>query len=369
MSPLWPRYDQGSLALISSVAAWAGAPTGHKTLPELDQLLQSYRNVVMLLYDGMGMVTLEKHLPPDSFLRSHLKRSLSATYPSTTSAATTTLESGLTPAQHGWLGWSLYFPEIDQPVDLFINRNSLTGEPAAERSVVWQYQPYTKIFDRINQAGQAWAGLFSTYSDPPYHDLDSIYQGIIDRCAEPGRHYCYAYWNDPDHTMHGTGTCSGETRNVMLDLDQKTAAFADRLSADTLLLITADHGLVDAEHVYIEDHPALAEALLRPPTVEPRAAALYVREAYMERFPALFEAAFPGHFLLMKSRDAVLSGLFGPGTLHPRTLQNAGDYMAFSLDRTTLNWRRKDDPLKGVHAGLTADEMRVPLIVFGKEAE
>ena len=367
MSPVWPKYEEGSLALISSVAAYFGAPTGHRTLSCLDRLLETgkYRNVIMLLYDGMAIATLKQHLPENSFLRTHVLRTISASYPSTTTAATTTLETGLSPAEHAWLGWSVYFPEIDEQVELFTNRNALTMEKASVENAGSVYMPYMSIFEKINTAGQARAAMLSPFSDPPYRGPDEILPALIKACQEPGRHYFYSYFGDPDHTMHLEGVTSPEVTRIMREIDEKTAAFAAALPADTLLLVTADHGLVDAEHLYIEDHPALQEAFLRPHAVESRAAAMYVKEEYRERFPQLFEEAFPGRFLLMTGEEAIESGLFGPGDKHPRLAVNAGDYMALSLDNACLQWKRKDNPLKGVHAGMTADEMLVPLIVYG----
>ena len=367
MSPLWPRYDRGSLALISSIAAYFGAPTGHGTLPELDGILAAggYRNVVLMLYDGMGDAILEQHLPPESFLRRHVRGRLYATFPSTTAAATTTLESGLSPAQHGWLGWSVWFPEIGQTVDVFTNRNSETGEKVGDTSVAETYMPYTTIFERINRAGQAEARLCSAFSDPPCGDFESIVRAVTDGCRAPGRHYFYGYWNNPDHQMHESGVGAPEVTQVMRDLDAASEALARDLPEDTLLLFTADHGLVDGEMLYLEDHPELAAALERPPSVEPRAAALYVKPECRDAFPELFERAFPGRFLLMTGREAVDSGLFGPGERHPLVYRNAGDYMALSLGSACLKWAREDHELVGVHAGLTAAEMRVPLIVAG----
>ena len=369
MSPLWPRYEDGGLALISSISAYFGAPTGHRTLDWLDRKLAKgrWRNIVMLLYDGMGMAALRDHLPKESFLCSNVAAVLSSTYPSTTTAATTTLESGLSPAEHGWIGWSVFFPELGHAVDLFTNMNSVTGEPEPGGSAARAYMPYLTIFDSISRAGQAKAAAYSAFTDPPCRDLDEIMRKITAGCFEDGRHYFYGYWHDPDHTMHEQGVRAESVRGIMRDLDARTRDFAAGLPDDTLLLVTADHGLVDADNVYIEDHPALQEALECPPSVESRAAALHVKQAYRERFPALFEEAFPGRFLLMNSDAVLASGLLGPGKHHPRLRQSVGDYMAFSLDNACLLWKRREEELVGVHAGLTADEMRVPLIVYGAE--
>ena len=364
-TPVYPDYRLGSLGLISSIAKYFGAPTGHETLPAADALLEGSgcRSVVMYLFDGMSVDALNRHLPPDSFLRKHLVTDISASYPSTTTAATTTLESGLSPAEHGWLGWSLYIPELDRQVDLFPNRDSETGEPAADFNVARHFMPYQSIFSRINEAGQADARLLSAFSDPPVEGLEAMRRAVIDTFKSEGRHYLYAYWNDPDHTMHEEGVNAEGVRTIIRDIDTYIASLARELPKDALLLVTADHGLVDARDVYIADHPEIRNALIRPPTVEPRAAALYVKDEYKDRFPDMFRQAFGDDFLLMTGQEAIDKGLFGPGRRHERLPISAGDFMAFSLNEATLHYKRKEDrELIGVHAGLTEIEMRVPLI-------
>ena len=71
----------------------------------------------------------------------------------------------------------------------------------------------------------------------------------------------------------------------------------------------------------------------------------------------------------MTGEEAIASGLFGPGEAHPRLRQNVGDYFSVSTADACLNWRRDDHPLTSVHAGLTADEMLVPLIIFRPESQ
>ena len=112
----FPDYQNCGLNVISSIARYFGAENRHTTLPALDGLLQEkpYRKIVLFLLDGLGMDALAHDCPPDSFFNTHIFRELSAVYPSTTTAATTSIETDYAPGEHGWLGWTLYFHEINQ---------------------------------------------------------------------------------------------------------------------------------------------------------------------------------------------------------------------------------------------------------------
>ena len=74
----FPDYDRSILSIASSVLNCFGVTDcKHKTLPELDELLnKNYKNVIVMLFDGMGTSVLEKHLKEDDFLRQHHMRRL-----------------------------------------------------------------------------------------------------------------------------------------------------------------------------------------------------------------------------------------------------------------------------------------------------
>ena len=67
----FPDYDRSILSIASSVLNYFGVTDcEHKTLPELDELLnKNYKNAIVILFDGMGTSVLEKHLKEDDFLR------------------------------------------------------------------------------------------------------------------------------------------------------------------------------------------------------------------------------------------------------------------------------------------------------------
>ena len=362
MDIIYPDYTNCGVNVTSSLMAYFGAPSCHDHHPDVDALLSSgrYRNAVLMLFDGMGMDALERFCAPDGFFRSHITREMTAVYPSTTACATTSIECARTPAEHGWLGWTLYFEAIDRHVDVFLN--TYNGESVADYRVADNFLPRRFVTRDINAAGEAEAHFISRHCDDiRIEDIDSLFAAVREQCTRPGRHFLYTYWNDPDHTMHEEGVAADGVRDAVLDIERRVEAAAAALPEDTLLLVTADHGLIDARHLYVEDHPDFARILKRDTAVEPRAAAFYVKDEYIKAFPDLFRECFGDSFMLLRREDFIARFL-GPGERNPLLSSLVGDWMALSCGPECINMRRKDFSLKGVHAGLMPQEMRVPLI-------
>ena len=203
MDYIKPDYGNCLVNLSNSILKAFGADTTAPTLKMADDLLEKdHKNVVILLMDAMGTSILEKHLSPDGFLRSHLVGSYSSVFPPTTVAATTSVLSGLFPNEHGWLGWDMYYPELDKNVTVFTNTDQLVegenGEPAdpvpaADFHAGFKYCPYKNIIDKINEAGgKAYAS--SPFMEPFPQELDDVLGRIEALCKEPGKKFIYSYW-------------------------------------------------------------------------------------------------------------------------------------------------------------------------------
>lgn len=362
MSYLKPDYRNCGLNVISSIAGYFGLQLGHPSLPLLDERLakKHYQNVILMLFDGMGMDILSHALPEDAFLRQHVAAPISAVYPSTTTCATTAIECGLSPREHAWLGWTLYFPQIQKPVDIFINLSE--GEPAAEYHVANRFIPRDFIFHRITEAGQAEACSVSPFGDVRVDSLDALFSTTLALAMDEKRRYIYTYWSDPDHTMHEKGCYHEKVLATVQDINNRLERFYAQLPPDTLLLLTADHGLIDGDFKYLEDTPELYQMLLHDTTIETRAVSFHVKPECKAAFPAAFEKIFGGHFLLM-TRDEFIRDYLGDGEIRPQVYDFVGDYMALAIDATCIGNRRSEHELKGVHAGLTPREMLVPLMI------
>ena len=116
-------YNKCLTNLASSISKYFGIEPFHNTLDSLDDALSSNpKNVVLILCDGMGYNILNRTLDKDSFLVSHIKEPISSVFPPTTTAATTSVMTGLNPNEHCWLGWEIYIKDVNNVVIMYQNK-------------------------------------------------------------------------------------------------------------------------------------------------------------------------------------------------------------------------------------------------------
>lgn len=71
---MFADYSNSLVNLSCSVLKRFGAEYGHKTLPCADEWMgKGFRNVVVVLLDGMGCEAIDFHLKEDGFFRSHYR--------------------------------------------------------------------------------------------------------------------------------------------------------------------------------------------------------------------------------------------------------------------------------------------------------
>lgn len=358
-------YKRSLLALISSVSHHFGVETPHATLSEMDKLLsKNYKNVVVMLFDGLGSEILERHLPEESFLRRHMNGSVSSVFPPTTTAATRTMESGLSPIEHGWLGWNLYFDELGEIVSIFPNTIPGTGgKAAADYHVATRYLHHQTIFEKIRKAGHE-AYCISPYSEYKSSSVGEICETVKSLCETDAKKYVYTYWHQPDYDMHDLGTQDARITAHIVDIDRRVMELASSLS-DTLIIVTADHGLVDIDRwINIYDYPTISDCLRRYPTIEARAMSFFVKDGMKEIFEREFSKQFGEYYELLSHEEVMKTELFGKGIPHPLSEGFIGDYVGIATGTVGLDVVTSDEPFKAVHAGGCDTELNVPLIVI-----
>lgn len=363
----YPNYDNCITCVPNSILKYFGINEERQSSALLDSFLKEkeYDNVVVLLLDGMGKCIMDGNLESSGFFCRNLKEVYSSVFPPTTVAATTSMLSGMNPCEHGWLGWDCYYPQIDKNVTVFLNTETETGLPAAEYNVAFKYNGYENVIQKINRV----SGVGSAYAVTPFFEpfpqtFEEISGIIADLCRKPGKKYIYSYWREPDHIMHEKGCYGEDAKTVLKDLEEQVEVLCNSLE-NTLFVITADHGHMDSKGVALSDYPKLLECLVRMPSIEPRALNLFVKTEKHEQFLAEFNKEFGEKFLLISKEEVIEKQLFGPDAEHPAFRGMLGDYLAVATDDLTIfSTREQADFFIGVHAGLTEDEIDIPLIVI-----
>jgi len=363
MKVVFPNYNNCLTNVTNSILKYFGVLTYHETLKELDDYLneKEYKNVVLILYDGMGSNLMNRNLDSKSFLIKNKIKDINAVFPPTTVASTTSVLSGLNPCEHGWLGWDMYYKEEDITASMFTNIKKGTEELAASYNLAKKYYPYTSILELLEPKVNV--SYVSLYGGISYNDLCDMHNKIKGICLNSGRQFVYAYYEEPDHTMHNLGTDNEEVKNIFQDINNKTQELCENLH-DTLVIVVADHGHMNSDMIALSDYPDIKNLLVRDIAIEGRACTFYVKEDKKQEFLKLFKKYFEEYFMLFSHEEVIDKKLFGDGREHIRFRESFGDYMAIAKSNKYFRWDENDKQFVSTHAGLTEDEVLVPLIVF-----
>ena len=130
-----PNYEHSILNTITSILKYYNVETKHKSLESLDNILKKkYRNVVLIILDGMGEHILTP-ISPNGFFKKHEVEKVTSVYPSTTTAALTTYYAGKPPYETGWIAWSQYFKEYGRALDMLSHKESYKGESIKDAKI------------------------------------------------------------------------------------------------------------------------------------------------------------------------------------------------------------------------------------------
>ncbi|MFC7196310.1 alkaline phosphatase family protein [Halosimplex aquaticum] len=233
-------------------------------------------HVVVVLLDGLGWRRWRRDSEDHRFLSRLGERGsvtpLTTVCPSSTATAITTVHTGATPAEHGVLGWDVHLPEHGDIVGAFPHavREDVVGDvaggrtPATESADLVAADPvYPTLVDAGVEAHvvQGSETLGTDYADATFGGAEQVPADgpretarAVRRVVESadGQTYTYAYLPQLDATSHEFGTDSGAYHDALATLTRcLSRELYDRLdpetAAETLLVATADHGMVDLE--------------------------------------------------------------------------------------------------------------------------
>ena len=374
-----PDYNHCILGTISSILKYYNVETKHKTLECLDQRLsKGYRNVVLLILDGMGEHILNR-LAPEGFFQNHKVDCVTSVYPSTTTAALTTYYSGRPPYETGWIAWSQYFKEYGRALDMLSHRESYLHDDIKDPliNVFDTVVKYTTVFEQIERSMpnvKAYE-VMPKYSDRRSRrtvvadDIDELVEGVQMLCEHPGEKFIMAYSDKPDATLHKFGAYSEEAKEFILTAERKIEELCKSLGEDTIVIVSADHGHRDIEKAYtLLDYPEILECLIMPPSLESRTIAFWVKEDMRRIFEDRFKSTFGNEFMLLTREEFLDKHFLGYGEKHPKVDEFIGNYIALSTSTSIIRletFLAEGKKVKAsTHCGLTKEEMEVPVIII-----
>lgn len=367
-----PAYGRASLAdLLPSLLVRLGVQEGPAALA-----LPAARRYVLLLVDGLGANLLMRHASRAPYLsslpdaRGPGAEPFTTVFPATTPVALTSLGTGLGPGEHGLTG--LYLRREDGSllntlypgdVDLAAFQPRPTAFEIAARAgvAVSRVGPRSFDGDGLTQAGLRGGAYLAGES------MGERVAAVAEGVRRGRRSLVYAYVGDLDATGHRRGLDTESWRQELTHVDRLVEQLSAALPADAVLLVTADHGMVD---VPIDDRTDLASTPTLDDGVEvlagdPRALHVHTRAGASEDVLATWRAVLGERCWLLGRDEAISAGWFGP-TVAAHVRPRIGDVVGAAREGLAVVDSRVAHPqilaLRGLHGSLTDDELLVPLL-------
>ena len=206
------------------------------------------------------------------------------------------------------------------------------------------------------------------------HGYDSLEACLarIENLVKNERHpaFIHAYWPTLDAIAHQYGIASSQIERCFARLDEAFGRFLAAIAGSgSAVVVTADHGFIDRPPerlLELADYPEMARMLVLPLCGEQRVVYAYVHPECCRDFEDFIAARLGAQAALFRSRKLVDAGWFGLAPTDPRLLDRIGHYTLVMRANWTLADRlpgEKRHDMIGVHGGVSAAEMTVPLIV------
>lgn len=355
------------MSLVPVVPDYEGACTSNVVRglrarePWVPEVVRDARAVVLFVIDGLGWSIIDHHREHMPTLASFEGGPITTIAPSTTTAALTSITTGLPPAEHGVVGyriaiggevlnvlrWSLPWGRPPPKPDEFQPRLAFDGEaiPAVTRADF-----ASTGFTNLHLRGAAFHG---------WHAPSSI--GVHCRRLVEKERFVYAYYGTADIVFHMHGLVDDFLVAELGHVDRLIGDVAASLPDSVALVVTADHG-----HVQLERWIEVTEldGLVATQAGEARFRYLHAKPGAAGE---LLEATTKlcGEQAWVLSRDQLIDeGWLGTRAPSPEVRKRIGDVVIAAREPVGFvdPANQGETRLLSAHGSLTAQEMLVPLL-------
>jgi hypothetical protein len=400
---IYPSYEKYCFSSIpSTISKIFNIKIKRPALPQelYETKIKNANKVILFLVDGFGYNQWLRHSKEfrlfDSFNRKGIISPITAIFPSTTAAAITTMNTGLTPQEHALIEWVLYFKEINMLINTlpFMSIDGKNQDELLEKGVNPEILYNGKTFhqDLKEQDIKSFTFINKSYSQSCYSK--QVYKGsitipfvnlsdLIVRLRktienEKGQCYFYVYLGDMDSIEHQYGPSTEEqyaeismlAYMVEKELIQK---IDNKAAKETALILTSDHGQVNVtpkETFYLNKYKNLVNNFQRDkknrpilPTGGPRDVFLHIEPKKLEETHTFLSTKLKEKAKVLKVDEEIKNGLFGLGKPKKEFYDRAGNLLVLPIKNHTVWYehiKNKKFNLLGHHGGLSKDEMLIP---------
>lgn len=369
-SPIVPSYGESTLAdLAASLLASVTGDTSGNVLG-----LPPVPRACLLIVDGLGWELLRGHQAAAPFLSELAFNStpLTCGFPATTVTSLTSLGTGVPPGRHGMLGYQVGIPGENRLLNGLHWPDDV--DPAA-------WQPCATLYQRAAEAGIEAVhvaeprlrdtGLSRAAVRSPgfrgARSLGALASETASALHDSERILVTAYHDQLDGTGHKYGIASDAWAFQLAHVDRIAEHIAGALPPDSMLYITADHGMVDVSDEDKFDFDAMPELSegVRLLGGDARARHVYAEPGAAGDVLARWKEVLGEHAWVASRDEAVKDGWFGP--LDPAMAARVGDVVVAATGNAAVV-ATEAEPLEsrliGVHGSLTPAEQLVPLLSF-----
>ena len=363
MERIVPSYAGNNL--VNLVVELERRLTGHSPTrglrPDLAALVPDARNYLLVVYDGLGAGQLSH--PNAPALAESSRAGLEAPFPTTTTVGLSSICTGLTPLQHGVIGYRQWFPDLQKVVSL-LRWTDLSGRRV--RYDTGSFLPSPNLWERLSSRRAR--GVIvqpAAFFDTPLTRM--LYRGAEMRGylsaseVDPAhlftgskRTLAMVYYHAVDVAAHEAGQRSESYGLAMSGADRLWARLASRLPPDTVMVGTSDHGHCDI--------PVEGRFILEKTDTEGLRwwgdSRSLMLSGPSDRIAGLAEKT--GSRMITARQ---LRTWLGRGRPHPDLEARMPDAVLLARENNGIFPRGMDTQMTGHHGGLTPSEAQIPLLI------
>lgn len=362
-APIVPDYAGANVRGI--VPALLGPASWSTGLPEwMPAVVADARQVVLLVLDGLGWDQLQTRTALAPTIAGLAGGKITTVAPTTTSTALSSIATGLTPGEHGLVGYRIV---IGGEV-MNVLRWAVDGDdrrrvypPADVQRFPGFLGHDVPIVSPIELCGTAFTEAHMRGASPVPVRATSSIAVEVGRLLSAGERFVYAYYGGVDKVAHERGF------GPFYDAELRAA---DRLVGDVLevlpdgaaLLVTADHGQVHiGDNIVTPPDDMLAMCTLQ--SGEGRFRWMHARRGSAAELLAAAAERF-GDVAWVRSREQLIDDRWFGSAVAPDIANRLGDVALVAHADISFDDPDDSGPFRLVcrHGSMTSAEVYVPLL-------